>query len=182
MKVGAQAWSVIKDPGFASTSSSSWVHVIGTYSGSTQSLFTDGDLIGSRHTGLVAPGNDQSVNLQLGGSPAWSSAGVLPFSGGLDEVALYSYLFNSADVRRHASYGVGAVQKLTVAFEGAPARCPNSACSAAYALESTALLHSVSPSAGFGDAVLTLVGQALGAGRVEVKVGEFVCTILTSTD
>ena len=182
MKVGAQAWSVIKDPGFASTSSSSWVHVIGTYSGSTQSLFTDGDLIGSRHTGLVAPGNDQSVNLQLGGSPAWSSAGVLPFSGGLDEVALYSYLFNSADVRRHASYGAGAVQKLTVAFEGAPALCPNSACSAAYAVESTALLHSVSPSAGFGDAVLTLVGQALGAGRVEVKVGEFVCTILTSTD
>lgn len=182
IKVGAQTWSVLKDPGFVSTSFSSWVHVVGTYSKTTQSLYRDGDLIGSRHTAIVAPANDQAVNLQLGGSPAWASAGTLPFSGGLDEVALYPYAFTDADARRHASYGSGTLQQVLVSFAGTLALCPNSTCSVAYDAESTALLHSASPSVGFGGTVITLSGQALGTGAVEVKVGDSACTTLTSSD
>ena len=181
IRVGNQAWSVLKDPGFTSTSFSEWIHVVGSYSGRTQSLYRGGTLIDSRQTAIVAPSNVHDVNMQLGGAPAWTTTGVLPFTGGLDEVALYTYIFSAADATRHATYGTGTLQKLSVLFDGARAVCPVSDCSIGYDPALTAVLHGVAPSAGFAGAVLTLTGQALASGVVDVQVGPAPCNIITST-
>ncbi|MEU2359777.1 LamG-like jellyroll fold domain-containing protein [Streptomyces noursei] len=94
-----------------------WHHAVLTGAGTTQSLYLDGELVGSG-TGPIDHRNMSYAYLGAGfSSPGWgTSDGVHHFKGSLDEVAIYHHALDAAAVAEHyaARKAVGQMTKVTL--------------------------------------------------------------------
>ncbi|MFJ9614951.1 LamG-like jellyroll fold domain-containing protein [Streptomyces noursei] len=97
-----------------------WHHAVLTGAGTTQSLYLDGELVGSR-TGPIDHRNMSYAYLGAGfSSPGWgTSDGVQHFKGSMDEAAIYHYALDAAAVAEHyaARKAVGQMTKVTLPSE-----------------------------------------------------------------
>nr|WP_234430898.1 LamG-like jellyroll fold domain-containing protein [Streptomyces sp. NRRL F-4489] len=94
-----------------------WHHAVLTGAGTTQSLYLDGELVGSR-TGPIDHRNMSYAYLGAGfSSPGWgTSDGVHHFKGSMDEVAIYHHALDAAAVAEHyaSRKAVGQMTKATL--------------------------------------------------------------------
>jgi hypothetical protein len=69
-----------------------WTHLAATYDGSTQKLYVNGELVGSRpQTGTIAVSDGK---LRIGGNSVWGEY----FTGQIDEVRIYNRALTQAEV------------------------------------------------------------------------------------
>jgi hypothetical protein len=89
-------WDVLPGPLLVSNQ---WTHLVGTYDGTNQSLYANGALVASAPVNFLP---NPSSPLRLGsGDPASG----LNFSGGMDEVTVYTNALSPAQVLLHYLYG-----------------------------------------------------------------------------
>jgi subtilisin len=77
----------------------SWSHVVGTHDGTTLRIYVNGALVASAGSGALAAGSGAALIGRLGaqsGSPS-----LYPFSGVIDEVAIYASALSAARVLAH---------------------------------------------------------------------------------
>jgi RHS repeat-associated protein len=95
-----------------------WHHVVLSVLGSTQTLYLDGNRVGTLPAGpdqnLLTSGQIGAAFTGTPGSwPFWGSATKRYFSGSIDEVAVYAHPLGPAVVAAHHTYGVQAADQLT---------------------------------------------------------------------
>ncbi|MFJ8232825.1 LamG-like jellyroll fold domain-containing protein [Streptomyces sp. NPDC094448] len=95
-----------------------WHHAVLTSEGTRQTLYLDGEIVGSL-TGTVQVRENQYAFLGMGwGNQGWMGvpAGVHPFKGNLDDVAVYSHPLDFERVREHyaARTAVGRMTQVTL--------------------------------------------------------------------
>lgn len=104
----------------------SWVHVVGTHDGSEWKLYRNGVLsaTGADATGFLAVNN---ANWAIGARGRWHRAfGIFagavfpdrPFTGGIDEVALYGYSLSGERIAAHYSMGVLGANPISIVHSG----------------------------------------------------------------
>jgi prepilin-type N-terminal cleavage/methylation domain-containing protein len=82
----------------------SWHHVLGKWDSSGLYLYVDGVLHGGDPTAIVARHSNGGLNIgaQLYGSPH-SYYGIIPFCGMIDDVRIYNYALNAAEIQQLAT-------------------------------------------------------------------------------
>lgn len=103
----------------AAVNNGQWHHVVLSGAGNTQSLYLDGNLVGAPLTGTIDHLHMQFAHLGTGWtSTAWNNtpatAGNFPFTGDLDEVAIYDKPLGLPSVREHYQARLAAQQLATV--------------------------------------------------------------------
>jgi concanavalin A-like lectin/glucanase superfamily protein len=84
-----------------------WSHVVGTFDGATLRLYVNGALVASAGSSALASGSGAAFIGRLGaegGSPS-----IYPFSGALDDVAVYNTALSPARVLAHYAGGASNV-------------------------------------------------------------------------
>lgn len=92
-----------------------WVHVVATFDGSTEQVWTNGVLAGTKNLSANGAGlkyvPDPTTPLMIGnGNDVSVSSGMSPFSGVLDEVAIYPEVLPQSSIQAHieTAYGTNA--------------------------------------------------------------------------
>ncbi|MFO1204702.1 MAG: LamG-like jellyroll fold domain-containing protein [Burkholderiales bacterium] len=84
----------------ARLSANTWTHLASTYDGSTQKLYVNGQLAGSRpQTGTIAVSNGK---LRIGGNSIWGEY----FTGQIDEVRIYNRALTQAEIQSDSKRAV----------------------------------------------------------------------------
>jgi hypothetical protein len=78
---------------------SGWHHVVGTYDGTTERLYVDGVLAGSKAASLI-PNSSQTFTIGMNDG-GWS----YPFVGNIDEVAVYNAALSASTIQNHYNLG-----------------------------------------------------------------------------
>ena len=96
---GKQAAATYVTAGGGQLAAGTWSHVVGTYDGSMLRLYVNGAQVGSAAAGTLASGSGPAYIGRLGAEAG--NPGILPFSGVIDEVAVYSGTLSPARVLAH---------------------------------------------------------------------------------
>ncbi|WP_344948051.1 LamG-like jellyroll fold domain-containing protein, partial [Sphaerisporangium flaviroseum] len=118
-KLRGQFWNGSANP-IASTgtvNNGQWHHVALSGDGSTQTLYLDGQAVGTR-SGAIDHRDQFDTRLGSGyASPTWpsstTSTRLFPFKGDIDEVAIYGRALPVSEVRAHYLAGAAAPQMIT---------------------------------------------------------------------
>ena len=87
----------------AAISGSTFVHLVGTFDGTTQRLYVDGQLAAQGSSSKTFPGNDNAP-FSIGAN---SQADTNRFVGEIDEVALYDHVLTPERIKLHHDVGRG---------------------------------------------------------------------------
>ena len=84
----------------------SWVHVVATFDGTTEQIWTNGVLANQKNVGANAAGMryvpDPTSPLMIGnGNDVSATSGMTPYSGALDEVAIYPVVLSQSQIQAH---------------------------------------------------------------------------------
>jgi Concanavalin A-like lectin/glucanases superfamily len=93
------SWAEVTGP---TVTLNDWVHVVGTYDGSTAKLYLNGVLAGSVS---VSIGVNTLRPLGIGGATGDGSTWVSFTAGQIDEVALYNTAMSATQIRTHYNTG-----------------------------------------------------------------------------
>lgn len=96
-----------------------WVYVVATFDGTTEQLWTNGVMANSKSLGANGAGlryvPDPTTPLMIGdGNEVSASSGMNPFSGALDEVAIYPYVLTN-QIQAHYAAVSGAYASTVLA-------------------------------------------------------------------
>jgi hypothetical protein len=91
-----------------------WTHLAATYNGSTQQLYVNGVLVGSRPQAgnMIVSGG----RLRIGGNAVWGEY----FAGFIDEVRVYNRALSQAEIATDANRAVVALQMSTSGTRASP--------------------------------------------------------------
>lgn len=103
--------------GAVALNANQWQHLVGTLSGTTVSIYVDGQL---QDTETLAAAQATSTSSTYVGRPASSTSTSNRFNGGLDEVSVYNRGLSAAEVAAHYAAGLDPTP-LTVSFTSGPA-------------------------------------------------------------
>lgn len=95
-------------------SSGQWVHLVGTYDGTTWSLYRNGAVAGTVADAVGALAVDNAGWAIGSTGNGWDQA----FAGLIDEVGIYGEALSAARVAAHYAAATGAVSKLSIARSG----------------------------------------------------------------
>ena len=82
-----------------------FAHLVGTFDGTTQRLYVDGEPVNSAASGKQLPG-PAGVPFAIGANG--TAAQINFFEGDIDEVAIYDHVLTAARIRAHHQVGIGA--------------------------------------------------------------------------
>jgi hypothetical protein len=82
-------------------SGTNYVHIVATYDGGTLALYRDGEVQQSVPSTLALPSTTSSF--RIGGDPFFAA----PYSGSVDEVAIYDHALSAARIAAHYQAGSG---------------------------------------------------------------------------
>lgn len=101
-----------------------WVHLAGTYDGTNWNLYRNGILVATTPDSVGAL-RVTNANWAIGARGRWKYAGGYPtsgqdrqFSGGIDEVAIYSHALSAKQIAAHYSAGYAGNRPLTISPSG----------------------------------------------------------------
>jgi hypothetical protein len=96
----------------------SWSHIVGSYDGATLRLYVNGAAAGAAAVGTLASGSGPAFIGHLGAEGG--SPGIYPFSGSIDEVALYGSALSASRVLAHFTNAQTNVTTARVSIEVRP--------------------------------------------------------------
>jgi hypothetical protein len=86
-----------------------WYHVVGTFDGTTQKFFVDGNEFGSQQANYVPDASSAFTLFGLAGNKTMEN-------GTIDEVAYYNYALGADRVENHYQTGIGVVPEPNTAL------------------------------------------------------------------
>jgi len=83
-----------------------WAHVVATYDGTTQRLYVNGVLAGTQTATYIPVGASSGIGVRFGAGMSNVGAIASPFTGLLDEAAIYSKVLAVQQIQNHYEAGV----------------------------------------------------------------------------
>lgn len=112
---GGSAWQILPGP---SVVLGQWTFLVGTYDGTNQSFYVDGQMVGTVPVSF-RPNVQRPLRMGAGATEGTSD---FHFIGGLDEVVLYDHALDPARVQQHYAAGLGQPTGLSIQRVGSKLR------------------------------------------------------------
>src|SRR4029079_504417 len=96
----------------------SWSHIVGTFDGAVLRIYVNGALVASANSGAPVAGSGPALIGRLGAEGG--SPGIYPFTGSIDEVAVYGSALSPSRVLAHFTNAQTNVTTARVTIEVRP--------------------------------------------------------------